>query len=79
MERKQSHKQSATTSKTGRKAPQTGCFEDQEFRSFKGPLLEEILQEKLTVLDNAGDEYLALAVLHITNPLWLQGEASSVN
>lgn len=61
---------SATTSKSGRNAPQTGCFEDQEFKSFKGPLLEKILHGKLTVPDNTANGYLALAVLHIANLLW---------
>lgn len=70
---------SATTSKSGRNAPQTGCFEDQEFRSFKGPLLEKILHEKLTVPDNTANGYLALAVLHTANLLWFWGKASSIS
>lgn len=70
---------SATTSKTGRNAPQTGCFEDQEFRSFKGPLLEKILHEKLTVPDNTANGYLALAVLRVTNLLWLWGKANNMS
>lgn len=54
---------SAATSKTGRNAPQTGCFEDQEFRGFKGPLSEKIQHEKLTVPDSTANKCLALAVL----------------
>lgn len=62
---------SATTSKTGRNVPQTGCFKDQEFRSFKGPLLENILQEKLTVSDSTANGYLALADSYVTKLLQL--------
>lgn len=69
---------SATTSKTGRNALQTGCFEDQEFRRFKRPLLENILHEKLTVSDNTANRYLALAVLYVTNPLWFLEKANNM-
>lgn len=62
---------SATTSKTGRNGPQTGCFKDQEFRSFKGPLLENILHEKLTVSDSTANGYLALSDSYVTKLLQL--------
>lgn len=70
---------SAATSKTGRNVPQTGCFEDQEFRGFKGPLLEKIQHEKLTVPDNTANRCLSLAVLQIGNLFWLRGKANSIS
>lgn len=62
---------SAATSKTGRNAPQTGFFEDQEFRGFKGPLLEKIQNEKITVPDSTANRCLAVTVLQIGNLLRL--------